>query len=182
MFVLLRRGGSRAQALAMRNPTHPRGPDGKTAARGFVLVLALTQGACLTHIVARNDAVNTFSAVHPCPQDRLTTRSVVAQAQEIFERGTPPAEVAADPGRLRTWTKNSDARMANYSDLTVVDIAGCGAHETYVCWFERNDGDDGVHSVCRAVNLDDPHGKAFQGFRLKPSAWPSLRQRLDSAR
>ena len=84
----------------------------------------------------------------------------------------PPAEVAADAGRLAVWNQTVNKELARYEHLTAVDVAGCGSHGTYFCWYGHR-----IHRdhECIPVDLDDLD---FTTLTLKPSAGQWVRERL----
>lgn len=139
------------------------------------LALALGGSGCLSASVLSDFAANQFAAQEICPRDRFFTREFGVQPQSLLLAGTPPADVATDPGRLRVWETNAGETMAHYQDLTVVDARGCAAHLTYFCW--RESPGDPANRFCEEMNLADPDAK-LGSFNLKPSARKALRQRL----
>ncbi len=109
----------------------------------FPLVLLLAACASLP---AR--AGDTFSRRESCPMASITVTEQrnfrMAELYESFCRQgfacprTPPADVAANPERLKVWQENHDKQVVAYaSDLiegrTVFDVNGCGAHRTFAC-------------------------------------------------
>lgn len=120
-------------------------------------------------------ARDTFTEQQLCPKDRIQTTYIAVQPQDIFERPAPPAEIAADPGRLAVWTQKVDADFKEFDNLTLSDAVGCGIHLRYLCWYEQNG--DSATDFCEKVDLDTPHAR-FGLYRLKPSAGEDLKQRL----
>lgn len=120
-------------------------------------------------------ARDTFTEQQSCPKERIQTRYIAVQPQDIFERPAPPAEVAADPGRLAVWMQTVDSNFKTFKHLTVSDAAGCGVHVSYLCWSEDNG--DSTTDFCEKVDLDTPHAR-FGLYRLKTSAGEDLKQRL----
>ncbi len=143
----------------------------------ILAVLGLA-GCGIGPLVCRHQAVELFSAQFTCPGERLTTRSVRISPKELFERPSPPPDVAADSGRLRYWEKKTDEGLANFHDLTLVDVDGCDARLTYLCWLEHPPDTDAADAICPVVGLDAPPAHGFGGFAIKPAMWRTLKQRL----
>jgi hypothetical protein len=93
---------------------------------------------------------------------------------DLVEPQKPPAEVAADAGRLAVWNQTVDQELASYQHLTAVDVTGCGSHGTYFCWYGHR-----IHRdhECIPVDLDAPQPD-FVALTLKPSARQQVRQQL----
>jgi len=121
-----------------------------------------------------DEAVRRFGSEHSCPADRLQVKHAEVPLPDLVESKQPPAEVAADAGRLAVWNQTVNKELARYEHLTAVDVAGCGSHVTYFCWYGHR-----IHRdhECIPVDLDDPHPD-FVAIPLKPSAGQQVRQRL----
>ena len=118
-----------------------------------------------------DEAVLRFGSEHSCPADRLQVKHAEVPLPDLVE-SKPPAEVAADAGRLAVWNETVSKELARYEHLTAVDVAGCGSHGTYFCWYGHR-----IHRdhECIPVDLDDLD---FTTLTLKPSAGEWIRQRL----
>src|SRR4029079_12797680 len=108
--------------------------------------------------------------------DRLQVKHVEVPLPDLVE-SKPPAEVAADAGRLAVWNQTVNKELARYEHLTAVDVAGCGSHATSFCWYGHR-----IHRdhECIPVDLDVPDPD-FVAIPLKPSAGQQVRQRLGPA-
>ncbi len=138
------------------------------------LALALSGTGC--SLVLSRVGTDTFVDQQLCPKDRIRSSYLAVKPQDVFERPTPPAEIADDPARLKVWTRKIDEGLADYKHLTLFDAIGCGAHQTYLCWEEEN-GDSTSSDFCDKVDFDIPNAR-FGPYHLKTSAWPDLKQRL----
>ena len=118
-----------------------------------------------------DEAVLRFGSEHSCPADRLQVKHAEVPLPDLVE-SKPPAEVAADAGRLAVWNETVNKELARYEHLTAVDVAGCGSHATYFCWYGHR-----IHRdhECIPVDLDDLD---FTTLNLKPSAGQWVRERL----
>ena len=118
-----------------------------------------------------DEAVLRFGHEHSCPADRLQVKHVEVPLPDLVE-SKPPAEVAADAGRLAVWNETVNKELARYEHLTAIDVAGCGSHVTYFCWYGHR-----IHRdhECIPVDLDDLD---FTMLTLKPSAGQWVRERL----
>jgi hypothetical protein len=146
------------------------------------LLLVLAVATCGTGCAAAPDApdalfgeaVRSFGREQSCPADRLQVKHAEVRLADLVEPKKPPAEVAADAGRLAVWNQTVHQELASYDRLTAVDVAGCGGHATYFCWYGHR-----IHRdhECIPVDLDDPDPE-FVAIPLKPSAGQQVRQRL----
>ena len=118
-----------------------------------------------------DEAIRRFELEHSCPADRLQVKHVEVPLPDLVET-KPPAEVAADAGRLAVWNETVNQELARYEHLTAVDVAGCGTHATSFCWYGHR-----IHRdhECIPVDLDDLD---FTMLTLKPSAGQWVRKRL----
>src|SRR4029077_12810074 len=66
------------------------------------LALAFSVSSCGGWLLAPT-AKSVFSEQQSCPKDRTKISYVVVRPQDVFETPAPPAEVAADPDRLKVW-------------------------------------------------------------------------------
>jgi hypothetical protein len=121
-----------------------------------------------------DEAVPSFEREHSCPADRLQVKHAELPLPELVESKQPPAEVAADAGRLAVWNQTANQELALYEHLTAVDVAGCGSHAIYFCWYGHR-----IHRdhQCVPVDLDAPE-PYFAPLTLKPSAGQWIRERL----
>jgi len=145
----------------------------------LLLVLALAAGGtgCAKpppEDVLVDEAARTFTLQASCPADRLQIKHAKVRLPDLVATAEPPAEVAADAGRLAVWNETRDRELASYQHLTAVDVEGCGSHATYFCWYGHR-----IHRdhECAPVDLDpdEPH---FLDLELKPSAEASVRSLL----
>ena len=99
-------------------------------------------------------ARESFAKEYSCPEDRVvvTERSSLRYSSffEPFDPGTPPDEVARDPGRLAKW--NADKRADHEEtmsgidgDLTVFQVTGCD-HEVFMGCGHSSTEDGGLDS------------------------------------
>ena len=121
-----------------------------------------------------DEAVLRFGHEHSCPANRLQVKHAEVRLADLVEPKQPPAEVAADAGRLAVWNQTINQDLASYNRLTAVDVAGCGGHATYFCWYGHR-----IHRAheCIPVDLNVPDPE-FVAIPLKPSARQQVRQRL----
>lgn len=119
-----------------------------------------------------DEAVRRFEHEHSCPADRLQVKHAEVPLPDLVESKQPPAEVAADAGRLAVRNQTVNKELARYEHLTAVDVAGCGSHATSFCWYGHR-----IHRdhECIPVDLDDLD---FTTLTLKPSAGQWVRERL----
>lgn len=77
-----------------------------------------------------------FSRSHTCPLDRVEARERTDLRPSALHFGAnkPPAEVAADPGRLKMW-QDEQARDAEKYDgrYKTFEVRGCGHLELLTC-------------------------------------------------
>lgn len=139
---------------------------------GLALPLA---GCVIDTALAHSEAAAIFSRQNVCPRDRMAADALPVRPQDAFERGTPPAEVAADPGRLRVWERNADADLASFHALTFVEMSGCGVHEAYLCWEEPTVDGILLVELCPISESGTPAGTPWKGFTLERGVWASLR-------
>jgi hypothetical protein len=105
------------------------------ASRAWFVAAALC--AALTACKNLNDAAREdFSQTHTCPLDRVEVRERRdLRPSSFMTTRTPPAEVAADPGRLKMWQDEQDKQRAaanNYGDQ-VFEVRGCGHQTLMTC-------------------------------------------------
>jgi hypothetical protein len=141
----------------------------------LLLILAVAScgsGCAPTPDALFDEAVDRFGSEHSCPADRLQVKHAEVPLPDLVESKQPPAEVAADAGRLAVWNETVSKELARYEHLTAVDVAGCGSHATYFCWYGHR-----IHRdhECIPVDLDDLD---FTMLTLKPSAGQWVRERL----
>jgi hypothetical protein len=147
-----------------------------TKFRWPLLTLAIAEIGCSMHNYGSSIAVDRFSQSQTCPKDRVAARQVALSLAD-FAPGVPPAAIAGDPGRLALWSKNANADLAHYHDITMVEASGCGAHQTFFCWREnwRTMGD--WQSTCDPVDLNNTRA-ALETIPLSDAARASLPNRL----
>lgn len=143
----------------------------------LVLVLAAAGTGCTKpppEDVLVDEAARIFELQASCPADRLQVKHAEIRLADLVAAEEPPAEVAADAGRLAVWNETRERELASYDHLTAVDVAGCGSHATYFCWYGHR-----IHRAheCAPVDLD-PDAPHFLDLALKPSAEASVRSQL----
>lgn len=140
--------------------------------RNLLLLIVATSGTgCAAELA--DGAIGIFRQQHSCPADRQQVKYARVRLQDIIDPDKPPAEIAADPGRLAVWNQSLDRRIGELIDFTAVDVTGCGAHILYFCWNEN----PRYQPFCAPVDLDVPHPR-FASFSLKPSAGQWVRQQI----
>lgn len=146
----------------------------------LLLVLTVaTCGAGCAHApdapdVLFHEAARSFERQHSCPAKSLQVKYAEVPLPELVESKQPPAEVAANAERLAVWNQTVDQDLAGYQRLTAFDVAGCGSHAIYFCWYGHR-----IHRdhECAPVDLDDPEPH-FATLMLKPAAGQRVRQLL----
>src|SRR5262245_33023989 len=101
--------------------------------RWALLSLALFPTACSLTLVP-DYARAAFSREHSCPATRITMKKVLVDPVTALVGSSPPADVAADPGRLAVWEENARRDLAEYDNMMAIDLTGCDVHRTYLCW------------------------------------------------
>ena len=100
-----------------------------------VLAVGLGSASCLS---LSSGARNIFSKQISCPPDRVT---VVARPDlpphSIYEGvvdAPPPADIAADPARLRYFRQQQAEKVSNIDEsCKMYEVTGCGAHRLTCC-------------------------------------------------
>jgi len=143
------------------------------------LLLVLAVATCGTGCanapdVLFGEAVRSFGRVHSCPDDRLQVRHAHVWLSDLVESKQPPAEVAADAGRLAVWNRAVNQDLGHFDRLTAVHVAGCGSQAIYFCWYGHLLHRD---HECLPMDLDDADPE-FAGLALKRTAGQQVRQRL----
>jgi hypothetical protein len=145
---------------------------------GIACVLVTACAPIERHFV-RDDAISTFSSDTTCPTERLVVRQLAVAPESLFERPPPPPDIAADPGRRRVWDDETQLAYAGWDGLSAVDIAGCDARVTYLCWFEdRGDGTESPLCIDAARLAERTFTHHLQ---LRGDALAALRGRFDAA-
>lgn len=123
----------------------------------MVLVSTFALAACKR---LSTGAKEEFATKHSCPEDRVSVkeRSDIDPYTYFVPAGidTPPADVAADPGRLAKWQadrkEHQERSSAGYRrSYTVFEISGCGLTVLSACTFadqSRSSGPNPVHVMC----------------------------------
>lgn len=121
-----------------------------------------------------DEAARSFGRQHSCPANRLQVKHAEMRLADLVEPEQPPAAVAADASRLAVWNQTVDQELAGYQRFTAVDVAGCGSHAIYFCWYGHR-----IHRdhECAPVDVDDPEPH-FATLTLNSSAGQRVRQRL----
>src|SRR5512143_2823653 len=94
---------------------------------------ALVLVACGKNSSNPEAAREEFSKTYSCPKERIT--ATVRSDLKAFDlmvgaRDKPPADIAADKGRLAEWQKRQQSTEDGYNRETVVQAKGCD-HEEY---------------------------------------------------
>jgi len=94
-------------------------------------------------------AKDQFAQEHVCPLERVEARARPEVKPSQFARpSTPPADVAADPGRLQLWQAEREKLAANNDEWgEVVEARGCNVHVFYVCGHPTRSS-DGKRWLC----------------------------------
>lgn len=77
-----------------------------------------------------------FTKEFSCPKDRVTVTprtDLSAYELAVGERDKPPADVAADPGRLAEWNKKQKATEDGYKSFKIFSVRGCDHDALYTC-------------------------------------------------
>jgi hypothetical protein len=91
-----------------------------------------------------------FSEDHTCPLERIEVRARPELKPSQFRSPSAPAEVAADPARLRLW-QAKQAELAENVDSwgEIVEVRGCGVQLFYSCGHPTRSS-DGRRWMCSA--------------------------------
>ena len=143
----------------------------------WVLIL-LCLGAAGCAPFAPDRAAYTFSRHYSCPEERLIVKTVPVAPEKLLAVGEPPADIAADAGRLALWRANRIEDMKDYWRLSAVDITGCGTRKTYLCWDVHDKEHETIDSFCNTVDLSDPNTTLGE-FSVKPEVLESVREQLE---
>jgi hypothetical protein len=79
-------------------------------------------------------AVRRFARDESCPEDRVVVRRRAdMRPSSAIPRTQPPADVAADPERLRVWesTRQDERDLADLGEI--YEVEGCGVGRLYTC-------------------------------------------------
>ena len=83
-------------------------------------------------------AAQYFVRSQTCPRDRVAVVERPDLPPHVVLRGAdapPPADIAADPGRLALWNKQQADRNADIDDVAkTYRVTGCQQATTYICW------------------------------------------------
>ena len=77
-----------------------------------------------------------FSRAHTCPMDRVEARerADIRPSSLRYGEDKPPAEIAADPGRLKMWQDERTKDRQDYdSSNKTFEVRGCGHLTLYAC-------------------------------------------------
>ncbi len=124
------------------------------------------------HTTLKSGAKTFFASKFSCPEDRVvvTLRDDVRYGELVFARRVktaeePPAEVAADPGRMDKWNSDLSAArestMREYEGHRVFDLHGCNHAAAFACWHPVVEDAEGPHTKygevrCEKVTLPAP--------------------------
>lgn len=112
-----------------------RAPSSRWAIAAFV---ALSMVGCdnNNHLDFKRAAQEELTKTFSCPKDRVvvTPRSDLKPFDLLVgARAAPPADVAADPGRLGVWKQQQQKVEGDYNRQSVLETRGCDQHIFYVC-------------------------------------------------
>ncbi len=97
------------------------------------LVLSVTSAACQSYEAGARE---NFSKTFTCPEERIEVRprpDISPVDIRYPTRPQPPAEIKADPGRLKIWQAEQDQRLASAgAHCEVWEGKGCD-HQTLFC-------------------------------------------------
>ncbi len=101
--------------------------------RAFVFLTPLLVVACTARPTNKDEAQAQFVKAFSCPKERTTATDrpdLNAYDLNFGPSPAPPADVAADPGRLAEWKKQEQKLREGYNNSAIVQVRGCD-HETY---------------------------------------------------
>jgi hypothetical protein len=100
-----------------------------------------------------------FSQDATCPEDRVEVRARTDLKPSMWlPKETPPASIAADPGRLAMWQDARDQRLASTDSRDdIFEARGCGQQKVYAC--HRHNKDLG-YIMCSSFPQGYPPGVA----------------------
>ena len=77
-----------------------------------------------------------FSKSNSCPLDRVEVRARPELTSSSFKaKSKPPADIAADPGRLKMWQEKEEASRTSSDGLgAIAEARGCGKQAFYRCY------------------------------------------------
>ena len=101
---------------------------------GIVLLTTLAWG-CKS---PEREAVITFSETRSCPEDRIQATpaggaSFAERYAALHPLPVPPADIAADAGRLEIWRKANGGNREWTQEYIVYRVNGCGQSEELAC-------------------------------------------------
>lgn len=85
-----------------------------------------------------------------CPADRVSVAArpdVAPHTIYVAPTRTPPADIAADPGRLALWKSQQPPTVDVDAIAKSYQVTGCGQTVLYACAHPRIDDGDGPFSV-----------------------------------
>jgi hypothetical protein len=99
------------------------------------IILLVTAPGCTS---VEDGAKDEFSETYTCPPERVEVRKrsdlKATDVEGHSAAGQPPAEIAADPGRLQMWQKEQREKDDNENSYhTVVEARGCDHQVLYTC-------------------------------------------------
>ncbi len=117
-----------------------------------VVWTSLVVASCLALLACRSStsvARENFGKKHSCPDDRITVTAHPELTWNALVRSpaTPPADVAADPGRLAKWQADHAPVDPGFD---IYEASGCDHREYYGCemgYVERS-GQHSSERVC----------------------------------
>jgi len=114
---------------------HTRARFGWTLRLAFASTIALVALAGCQSL--SDGAKETFSQENTCPADRVEVRERPELKASSFTTGTsqPPADIAADPERLKMWQKEQRERLERNDNNghKYAQARGCGKTVLYDC-------------------------------------------------
>lgn len=101
----------------------------RVATLGLSLLLGCTS--------VEDGAKENYAQAYSCPMERVEIRKrpdIRPSQVSIGGPPKPPADVAADPGRLAVWQRDENERAAKLDDYeTVYELRGCDHQVLWVC-------------------------------------------------
>ena len=124
---------------------------GRSYLFGIGLVTMLACGCTMRS--SELQAVRTFSKSHSCPEDRIQATpaggaSFTERYAALHPLPAPPADVAADAGRLEVWRKANGGDLEWTKEYVVYRLNGCDQTNELACMCP------GIFSGVKCINCD----------------------------
>ena len=129
------------------------------------MLLSITGTGCFTAVLSRG-ARDSFVQGNSCPPDRVSVVAIPDYQDPLPPDPPPPADVAADAGRLAVWRQQHEAArkeggqwqcsstdLLGRPDRTMYEVTGCGQRQVYCCHHPSTNGrtDNMWEAECSAV-------------------------------